>query len=276
LIKRRASSGFTLIELLVVIAIVAILAGLLLPALSRAKEKAFRANCTSNLKQWSLAQNMYVDDNDQFLPMTKIPNGTLPIGDYSEDNPRWSDLLAFNQANAGNNAWFNALPQYVASRPLWTWADGNGPMQFQSGRSIYICPTSANQAVDPNTDPMSRPIFNLAMNSKGTDGLVLASNQTLSVKLVTQPSAFVMFSDVRTHTSETPYYGASTTATDLASPQCYTTRLSSRHTAGADIAFADGHVHYYKYAYACINQNGKAHDSGVPDINWTYDGHIVP
>jgi prepilin-type N-terminal cleavage/methylation domain-containing protein len=66
--KARARGAFTLIELLVVIAIIAILASLLLPTLSGAKERARRVTCKSNMRQFLLAVQMYAHDNDNFLP----------------------------------------------------------------------------------------------------------------------------------------------------------------------------------------------------------------
>ena len=64
----RRTGAFTLIELLVVIAIIAILAALLLPALSGGKERARRSACQNSMRQFSLAVHMYGDDNDQWVP----------------------------------------------------------------------------------------------------------------------------------------------------------------------------------------------------------------
>ena len=113
LAPRYACRAFSLIELLVVIAIIAILAGLLLPALGRSKTKVYNAACVNNLRQLGIATRVYCDDNQQRFPSAEILP-TQPI-DPQNPLPRICDVLA---SYVGRTAGTNTNSATVFKCPL--------------------------------------------------------------------------------------------------------------------------------------------------------------
>jgi prepilin-type N-terminal cleavage/methylation domain-containing protein/prepilin-type processing-associated H-X9-DG protein len=157
--------GFTLIELLVVIAIIAILASLLLPSLNRAKEKAHAAYCLNNLKQWGLATQLYVADNNDSLPPEGFGNPTGP------------------QLTQG---WYFHLPQSLGIPPYseMPWRTN---ASIEPGRCIWICPCNSRRSSGFN-------LFHYCLNQEH-DGTGQSDRRAIKLSSLPSPPLIVWLFD---------------------------------------------------------------------------------
>jgi prepilin-type N-terminal cleavage/methylation domain-containing protein len=273
----RQILAFTLIELLVVIAIIAILAGLLLPALANAKAKAKQINCVSDMKQWSLSAAIYTTDNNDGLPRDGMgENGLYPGNVYQgvqTGDP--TDL----------NAWFNLLPQNVAEKRLIDYYNlpGGNPrnkMPFPGGNGkIWNCPSAIMSDSDyqvlagGGADGFFSIAFNIDLkktpSSTSVDGVTLPYAQMPKITTLPKPSATVLmfdcvFNPVTEIVNGSPQYNSVNPANRFRS-------IGVRHSKGTVISFLDAHATYYKI-FNVTNNPSNAFEPLNPEIiwNWVY------
>jgi prepilin-type N-terminal cleavage/methylation domain-containing protein/prepilin-type processing-associated H-X9-DG protein len=261
-VKARGRA-FTLIELLVVIAIIAILAAMLLPALAHAKATALKAQCLKNFKQLQICYRMYVDDNNDHLPLNNIGSGAGVAS--------W-----ISYATAGASAQFDYNSKNIQTATLYP---------YNQNAKIYLCPADmymlmvgapgappgpyrddSGTLITSGTTPQTRTCaveYSLGSGGGNTpewtqtgNGLVWHTYQKFSqIQRVSQKIVFV------DEASGTVDDGAFALWPMNSGINAWWNLPASRHDKGCNFSFADGHVEHWKW-----------HGTAVPNSYWQTQG----
>jgi len=252
------AGAFTLVELLVVIAIIAILAALLLPAFSQAKQKALSINCLSNLKQLQLCFHLYGSDNADFMP----PNSF--VYDLSSQQPF--------PGNAGpswctNVAPYQADPSGITTGLLY---------QYNSSTGIYRCPADQSTIETPVGAKLSQPrlrSYNLSQSINGLsyDGQIAADiphySKFTEIRKPT-PVDLLVFIDMNQDEIMDTQFGIPVAVDDWYAYGNWWDVPANRHNQGGNFSFADGHVEHWKWKAPMLVTVPRGAQQPVADSQW--------